>query len=173
VRVLGVFAGVAAIGVLLSAETEAILAAPEGPLLMLTAAVAWGAGTAFHKRISWRLSSISLTAWMLAIGSAPLLAVGFFVDGAGLHPISASALWATLFVIAVPTVVCWICWFAIVKAVPVTVSSVGILMVPMVAVISGNLLLHEAVGWREIAALALVCVAIALVLRPVRTKEAT
>jgi drug/metabolite transporter (DMT)-like permease len=43
----------------------------------------------------------------------------------------------------------------------------------MVAVLSGNLLLHEAVGWREIGALALVCVAIVLVLRPVRAEGTT
>lgn len=173
VRVLGVLAGISGIFVLLSGEVDQILAAPQGPLLMLASAIVWGAGTAFHKRVPWRLPPIALTAWMLAIGSAPIAAVGFFIDGAGLHPISTAALWATIFVIAVPTVVCWISWFSIVKAVPVTVSSVGILLVPMVAVLSGNLLLHEAVGWREIGALALVCVAIVLVLRPVRVEGTT
>jgi drug/metabolite transporter (DMT)-like permease len=50
--------------------------------------------------------------------------------------------------------------------VPVTVSSVSILMTPVISVISSNLMLGEPIGWREIAALVLVCGAMGLVLTP-------
>jgi drug/metabolite transporter (DMT)-like permease len=67
-------------------------------------------------------------------------------------------------------ILCWFAWFKIVRLVPVSVSSVSVLMVPVVGVISGSLVLGEVIGWREVAALGLVCCALALVLIPWRAR---
>ena len=47
---------------------------------------------------------------------------------------------------------------------PATITSIGTLMVPVVGVISANLVLGEPLGWRELVSLALVCIALALIL---------
>ena len=56
--------------------------------------------------------------------------------------------------------------FTIVDQVPVAVSTVSILAVPALGVGSSVLVLGEAIGWREIASLLLICTAIVLVLKP-------
>jgi len=50
--------------------------------------------------------------------------------------------------------------------VPVSVSTVSIMLVPVIGVYSGNLILDEPISWREIGGLLLVCSALALVLLP-------
>jgi drug/metabolite transporter (DMT)-like permease len=52
--------------------------------------------------------------------------------------------------------------------VPVTVSTVSIMLVPILGVILGNLILDEPIGWREVVSLGLVCGALGLVLSPAR-----
>jgi hypothetical protein len=80
--------------------------------------------------------------------------------------------WSSIFVLIVPTIFCWFAWFRVVALAPVVVSTVGIMLVPVMAVIGGSLLLDEAVGSREIAALAFVILGIALVLMPQKKSAA-
>ena len=57
----------------------------------------------------------------------------------------------------------WI-WFRILQIMPTAVASISTLAVPVIGVIAAALLLGEVVGWRELAALALVSAALAIVL---------
>ncbi len=166
IRLCGLALGLTGLGILLSGELGAMAESPAGTALMLAAAISWGAGTVLHKRVDWQLPPLTLTAWMLVIGAIPITLVGLATEIATLQPISVGAIWATVFVLLISTVFCWFAWFQVVRLVPVLVSTVGILMVPVMAVISGGLLLNETVGMREISALACVICAIALVLIP-------
>ena len=166
IRLCGLALGLTGLGILLSGELGAMAESPAGTALMLAAAISWGAGTVVHKRVAWQLPPLTLTAWMLVIGAIPITLVGLATEITTLQPISVGAIWATVFVLLVSTVFCWFAWFQVVRLVPVVVSTVGILMVPVIAVISGALLLNETVGLREISALACVICAIALVLIP-------
>ena len=55
-------------------------------------------------------------------------------------------------------------WNRVVLMVPVAVSSVSILAVPVISLVSGAWLLHEPLTWRELVAAACIVGAIALVL---------
>ena len=167
-RIIGLALGLCGLGVLLSGEFGALAESPSGTALMLIAAVTWGAGTVLHKRIAWRLSSGMVTAWMILLGGLPIAAVGLILEIDELRPISTAAVWATVFVLLVSVVFCWFAWFSVVKMVPVIVSSVAIMGVPVVAVISGSLILAEHLDWHEVSALMLVVAAIALVVVPER-----
>ena len=79
---------------------------------------------------------------------------------------SEAAVFSTIFVLVYPIILCWFAWFTIVDQVPVAVSTVSILAVPALGVGSSVLVLGEAIGWREIASLLLICTAIVLVLKP-------
>ncbi|MCW8951589.1 MAG: hypothetical protein OQK53_02680, partial [Rhodospirillales bacterium] len=59
---------------------------------------------------------------------------------------------------------CYYAWNTIVGIFPVNVSSISTLMIPVLGVISGGLVLGEAIGLREAGALVLVCAALGLVL---------
>lgn len=166
IKLCGLALGLTGLAILLSGELGVMAESPMGTAFMLCAAACWGAGTVVHKRVVWRLPPLTLTAWMLLVGSVPITLVGLATEVADLKPISMEAVWATVFVLLISTVFCWFSWFQVVRLAPVVVSTVGLLMVPVMAVISGGLILNESVGMREISALACVICAIALVLIP-------
>ena len=170
-RIAGLVCGLAGIGVLLSDQMGVISQSPLGALFMLIAAISWGAGTVVHKRTLWRFSPVVLTGWMILMGGLPIFAVAVVIESVDLGEISLAAIAASLFVLFIPTVFCWFAWFRVVTMAPIIVSSVAIMMVPIVAVISGGLILAEPIGWHEIGALALVISGIALVLIPPRRVE--
>jgi drug/metabolite transporter (DMT)-like permease len=167
-KIAGLVVGLVGLGILLSGAVGVLAESPLGVALMLVAAVCWGAGTVIHKRIVWRLEPLTLTGWMILIGSLPILLIALTGEVWTLKPISATAAWSVLFVLLIPTIFCWFAWFRVVAMAPVAVSTVGIMMVPVMAVVGGSLILNEAIGARELAALGLVVLAIALVLMPQR-----
>lgn len=171
-RYAGLAFGLVGLGILLSGELGAMAESPLGVALMLIAAATWGAGTVVHKRVQWTLQPVTLTGWMILIGSLPILAAALIDEVWLLRPISPLAIWASVFVLIVPTIFCWFAWFRVVALAPVVVSTVGIMLVPVMAVIGGGLILDEAIGVREIAALAFVIVGIALVLMPQKPRPA-
>jgi len=171
-RYAGLACGLVGLGILLSGEFGVMTESPLGVVLMLTSAVAWGCGTVVHKRVVWRLPPVTLTGWMILIGSLPILAAALADEVWTLKPITTQAIWTTIFVLLVPTIYCWFAWFRVVAMAPVMVSTVGIMLVPMIAVISGALILGERIGMREISALGLVVLGIALVLMPRRGTKA-
>ncbi len=137
--------------------------------LMLSAAIAWGAGTVALKAQRFAMSAVSLTAWQLAIAGVPLIAgmVQFEVFGppgsilltGGFTAIGfAGAAYAA----TVPMIFCHWAWFRTLEILPASVASIGTLAVPVVGVLSSALLLGEALGWAEL--LAMVCVVAALAL---------
>src|SRR5690606_13683249 len=54
-------------------------------------------------------------------------------------------------------------WFRVVTIFPATVSGIGTLVVPCIGVLSSALVVGEMLGWRDFAALGLICSALALV----------
>ena len=59
-------------------------------------------------------------------------------------------------------------WMKIATIAPVSVSSISMLMIPIVGVFSGMMVLGERPQWTDFAALALVVAALAVVLMPSR-----
>ena len=171
-RYAGLACGLVGLGILLSGELGVMADAPLGVVFMLISAATWGAGTVVHKRVQWTLQPMTLTGWMILIGSLPILGAALVYEIWLLKPISQTATWASIFVLLVPTIFCWFAWFRVVALAPVIVSTVGIMLVPVMAVIGGGLILDEPIGMREISALAFVILAIALVLMPRKPAKA-
>jgi len=114
------------------------------------------------------MPAASLAGWQLLIGGIPVSIVALITEVPYLQPVSAAAAWSTVFVLIYPIIFCWFAWFAIIRQVSVTVSTVSIMLVPILGVIFGNLVLDEPIGWREVVSLALVCGALGLVLMPAK-----
>ncbi|MEE2761483.1 MAG: DMT family transporter [Pseudomonadota bacterium] len=165
-RILGLFSGLTGLAVLVSGELGVFAAAPLGTIFMLLAALSWGAGTVVQKRVHWEMPAAAVAGWQLLIGGFPVSIVALIVEAPHLQPVSAAAAWSTVFVLVYPIIFCWFAWFAIIRQVPVMVSTVSIMLVPVLGVIFGNLVLNEPIGWREVVSLTLVCGALGLVLTP-------
>ena len=161
----GLALGMAGLAILIGHDMAVVGAAPIGSLFMLGAAVSWGLGTVLFKRFDWQTPVASVVGWQLLLASIPV-AVGALMleplpDLAGL---SAPALFAFAYVLVFPMVFCQWAYFKIVNMFPAVYAAIGVLAVPVVGVFSSQLLLGEPVGWRETAALVLVCSSIFTVL---------
>jgi drug/metabolite transporter (DMT)-like permease len=165
-KFIGLALGIGGVAVLVSEDMGTLAAAPMGAVFMLASAVIWGLGTVLQKKANWPLNASSIAAWLIIIGGPPMTVIALIVEGVPTEPVSAKAVGAMLFMLFVPTVFCRYAWVRIVSLVPITVSSVGILLAPVVSVIFSNWMLDEPLGWRETSALFLVCGAIALVITP-------
>jgi drug/metabolite transporter (DMT)-like permease len=165
-RVLGVCLGMGAMLLLLSNELQAVQAAPKGTLLMLGAALSWAIGTVMMKRYPVSLPVASFTAWQLLVGGVPIYAGALAFELDSLRPLTLGPAVAVAYNIFVSFIFCQWAWIKIATTVPVGVSSLSVLMIPVVGVFSGMLVLSEVPHWQDYAALALVLAALATVMLP-------
>lgn len=165
-RLLGLVLGLAGMLVLVSGEFGIFRDSPLGVLFMLGAAICWGAGTVLYKRTSWILPAKAMASWQLVVGGLPIMVIALIVEIPNFPPVSLTAIVGLIYILLIPIAFCLFSWFKIVTLVPVSVSSISTLMIPVIGVISGNLLLGEAIGWREWGSLIFVCLGLSFVLLP-------
>ena len=169
-RTIGLMAGLLGLATLTIGDLGIYKIAPVGSILMLRAAISWGMGTAIHKRIQWQMPAATLAGWQLLLGGLPITIIAIFLEHdlwpAVISTISLAAILSTILILVYPIIFCWIAWFRIISEVPVSISAVSIMLVPVIGVYSGHLILQEPVSLREIGGLLLVCSALALVLLP-------
>jgi drug/metabolite transporter (DMT)-like permease len=165
-RSVALLLGLAGLAILIGPELRLLLAAPAGVLFMLGAAAAWATGTVMLKHFRWTMPTVLLTGWQLLLGGAPVVLGQLVLEPwPWLAGVSVKGVLGTAYAAIVGTLVCHYAWFRVVRSLPSGVAAIGTLGIPMVGVFSSGWLLGEPVGAREVAALALVVVALALVLR--------
>jgi drug/metabolite transporter (DMT)-like permease len=106
----------------------------------------------------------TLTGWMMLIGWVPLAVLAPFFDAHPLHAPSAKAWFALAYNMFLAGTLAHWAWYSLARTLPVVVSSMSSLPVPVVGVFSGMLLLGERPGTGEWIALVLVVVAMLAVL---------
>lgn len=167
-RVIGLALGMAGMLILIGDQVRALQAAPFGALMMLGAALSWGFGTALLRRWPMPLAQTTMTGWMMLLGSIPLVLLAPFLDpaplGAELSQLPFRG-WVALAYNIVPAgiIANW-AWFTLARTVPVSVSSLSSLPVPVVGVFSGMIILGERPGADEWVALGLVVAALFIVM---------
>jgi drug/metabolite transporter (DMT)-like permease len=157
--------GMAGIAVLLSGSGLALEPGKlPGILLALGAAILFAFGTV-TAQAPIALSPLALTAWQVGLGCFPMMVAGLLFerpDFFALTPVG----WASLaYMAAVPMGVCYLGWFAAVKRLPPATASTGMLLVPLVGVLSAAPILGEPIGARELAALTLTLGGVGLAVR--------
>lgn len=167
-RLLGLVLGMAGMGLLLGGEFAAIGRSPLGALLLIASAVSWALGVVCMKRWPVDLPTTSLTAWQMLISLGPMyLAALLFEEGSfSLFALSTLVQWGLAYSVLVAFIFCYWAWMKIATVAPVTFSTIGMLMVPVVGVFSGVLVLGEPLVWGDYLALVLVVAAVAVILRP-------
>ncbi len=164
-KLFGLLLGVAGLTVLIGPDLRSLGAAPLGAAFMLGAAISWAMGTVVMKRFRWTIPVATLAGWQLLIGAVPITLGAFaFEEFPNPADLSLPALASLLYILSFPMVFCHWAWFTVVRLFPAAMAAIGTLAIPIVGVLSSGLLLGEPVGSRELAALALVCAALAVVL---------
>ena len=162
-RLAALALGLAGIAAMMWGDWEAAGLSLLGVGLMLAGAMSWGLALVLMKRVDWEMPVIALAGWQSFLGGLPIVAVAVVKDPV-FQSLSAGALGSVLYNIFIAGALGIYGWYKIVNLFPANVSALGTLMIPIVGVISGNLMLGEPIGARELSALMLICSALVLTL---------
>jgi drug/metabolite transporter (DMT)-like permease len=139
--------------------------AANGVVMMLAAAVSWGLGTVLMKRFALPIPTVTLTAWTMVAGGAPILVAAVIREPDRWRAVSPIVGAGLAYSVLIGFMFCYWAWNRVVLMVPVAVSSVSLLATPVVGVLSGMWFLDEPITWHEVVAGVLILGAIALVVR--------
>ena len=166
-KMVGLDLGMLGMLVLLGDDIRYLSAPPVGALLILTAAILWAIGTVLLRKWKPPIAQNTLSGWMMFLGWMPLALVAPFLEthpaGYLLH-LSGGAWFAILYNIFLAGTVAHWAWFRLARTLPVAVSSLASLPVPVVGVFAGMVVLGERPGITEFVALALVLSSLVAVL---------
>jgi drug/metabolite transporter (DMT)-like permease len=84
-----------------------------------------------------------------------MLMLGVAFEQPNYGALTAQGLACLVYMTLVPMGLCYLTWFETLRRLPPTSASTGMLLVPVIGVVSAALILGEPLGWREIAAMAL------------------
>ena len=163
-RIAALVLGLSGVALLVDFDMNALGAAPLGVFFMLMAATSWGTGVVLIKRFTWGVPTVTLAGWQLVFGSIPILIIAFAFDPNLFNPVSTNVWFALGFVIVGPLCFCVYGFLKIVSLFPASVSAIGTLMIPVVGVVSGALILDEPIGLRQVGAMVMISIALALAL---------
>jgi drug/metabolite transporter (DMT)-like permease len=177
-KLIGLALGVAGMGLLIGDEFRAMQKSPFGVAMILSAAVVWALGTVLLRKWKPPLPQNTMTGWMMVVGWLPILALAPFFDsqplGLELSALTARGWFAIVYNIFLAGTIAHWAWFYLARTLPVAVSSLSSLPVPVVGVFAGIVVLGEAPGPQEWMALALVVGALFIVMfEPRRKRVAT
>lgn len=164
--------GAAAVVALMAPNFRDYAQAPWGLFWGLLAGFCWAVGTFIVKRTSWPGMGLSLTFWQVAICLPPIALGALLIDGLPSyspgHWPSTKALAATLYTGAIPMALGTATWFALVKLLPAQVAALSSIAIPIVAIVSGIVILHEPLSWLQAVAIASTVISLWLALVPGR-----
>ena len=173
-KAVGLALGMAGMLVLLGEDFRAIERRPFAALMILGAAFVWACGTVLLRKFQPKIPQDTLTGWMMIVGWVPIALLVPPLDPAWRHALdglSPTAWFAIAYNIAMAGTLAHWAWFTLARTLPVAVSSMASLPVPVVGVFAGMLVLGERPGAPEWIALALVIAALLAVLWPGKRKE--
>ena len=164
-KVAGMALGVLGLGVLLGEDIRHLQRTPTAALFIVGAAISWAFGTVLLRK--WRLPvpQNALSGWLMILGWVPIAALAPFAAPAGPPAMPSAGAWFAVFynIFLAGTFAHW-AGFTLARTLPVAVSSMASLPVPIVGVFAGMLVLGERPGAPEWTALALVVAAMVAVL---------
>jgi drug/metabolite transporter (DMT)-like permease len=162
--IVALFFGLAGMALLFSAGDSLSGDDLWGPVLVVLAAMSWGAGTVAVKYFRFSMPIVVSTAWQHLIGVIPVLIVAAMWEIEHIGHVSAVALMALLYNMIITAIVCYWAYFKVVVYLPVVASTVGTLMVPVIGVFSSALVFAETPALVDYLALVFVVVAVLLVM---------
>src|SRR5690242_11570521 len=160
--------GAAAVVALMVPNFASYAGAPWGLFWGLFAGFCWAIGTFIVKRTSWPGMGLSLTFWQVIASWPPIVLGAAVIDGLPTHLPSALVLAVTLYTGAIPMALGTAAWFALVKLLPTQVAALSSVAIPIVAVLSGILLLHEPLSPLQAVAIGSTVISLWLALVPSR-----
>jgi drug/metabolite transporter (DMT)-like permease len=143
---LALVVGSLGVGLLIYEGMGVYAQAPLGFALGLLSGLGWALGTLLLKRRPVPVSSLVLTAWQLLAAAVPVVMTALVRgDGAWFMP-SVTTIAVIAYIILMPMAIGNVAWFSIVGLLPANIAGLSSVMVPVVAMISGAIVLREPLG---------------------------
>jgi drug/metabolite transporter (DMT)-like permease len=138
---------------------------PIGILLALATGVSWGAGTVYLKWAHLQADPMAIATWQVAISFVVIAAcMLIFEGGPELQTAHIDGLIATVATGLLGTGTAYGLWFSIIRRLPATTASLGVLGSPVIGVIASVFILGERPTPTDIVGFALILTASACVL---------
>jgi drug/metabolite transporter (DMT)-like permease len=138
---------------------------PTGLLLAVGSGLSWAAGTVYLKWSRIEGDSLAIATWQLIIAAVAIAAcLPLFEGSLHLWPASGAALFGVAFTGIVGAGLAYVIWFEVVRTLPATTASLGVLSVPVVGIVASVILLGERPTLADIVGFALILAASACVL---------
>ena len=161
--------GAAAVVALMVPNFAGYAKAPLGLFWGLLAAVCWAIGTFVVKRTDWGGMGIALSFWQVAI-TVPQVVLGMvLIDGLPTQVPSMPTLVVMIYTGGLPMAFGTVVWFALVRLLPTQVAALSSIAIPIVAIVSGIVLLHEPLSALQAVAIASTVISLWLALVPSRS----
>lgn len=164
--VIGVTLAMAAVAVLTMNDVQHFLQAPAGLIFLLLGAMCWGAGTAIIRNMPLSISNESMAFWALICTMPVYIPLTIWLESHLWRWPNFTELWTILYGGVVSFSFCYVIWYRLSRKLSPVVSSLSIMLVPVIGVISSAITVGEHVTALDWLALALILTAMAVVLLP-------
>ena len=158
--------GIAGVALLLGADGFAFDAGKLiGIALALACAILFALGNVLN-RAPLPMPPLVVVAWQVGLGCFVMLILGVaFEQPELLRAITRCGLACFVYMTLVPMGLCYLTWFETLRRLPPTSASTGMLLVPVIGVVSAAFILGEPLGLREVAAMVLTLGGVTLALQ--------
>ena len=157
--------GIAGVALLLGADGFALT--PDkltGIALALSCAVLFALGNVLN-RSQLPMPPLVVVAWQVGLGCFVMLVLGMAFEQPDVAAITPLGIGCFVYMTLVPMGLCYLTWFETLRRLPPTSASTGMLLVPVVGVVSAAFILGEPLGLREVAAMVLTLGGVTLALQ--------
>lgn len=166
--VIGVSLAMLAVISLTLQDFEQFLAAPLGLMILVGASMSWGAGTAIIRNTPLSITNESMAFWALICTVPAYLILTYWFESHLWRWPDFTEAWTILYGGLVTFSSCYVVWYRLSRRLPPEVSSLCVMLVPVIGVISSTLAVGERVFPLDWFALVLIIVAMGVVLLPAR-----
>jgi drug/metabolite transporter (DMT)-like permease len=161
---VAILLGGASVVLLMVPGLAAYAQAPLGFALGLIGGLGWAIGTLIMKRHPVTASPIVATGWQILIAAFPISIVALVHGDRQWFVPSWQSIAIVTYITLVPLSIGNVCWFSIVRALPANLAGLTTIMVPVLAMITGKLVLDEPLGLLQLGAIACSVAALSLAL---------
>lgn len=157
--------GIAGISILLSKQGLALDADKIwGIVLALLAAIFFALGNVLN-RTKIPVAPTALVVWQVGLGCLAMVVLGLIFEKPDFGALSMTGLACMAYMTVVSMGICYLTWFETLRRLPPASASTGMLLVPLVGVLSAALILGEPLGIREAMAICFTLGGVALALQ--------
>ena len=149
--IAGLVLGVAGVALLLGGNGFAFGADKLlGIALALSCAMLFALGNVLNRK-PLPMPPLVVVAWQVGLGCGVMLMLGVIFEQPNVAAITPFGLGCFVYMTLVPMGVCYLTWFETLRRLPPTSASTGMLLVPVIGVVSAAFILGEPLGLRESA----------------------